>query len=123
MSIQLTADQNTIDHYHDAMTEREITLCDDHAVNWGEDAQFLGTGTPDTPCHECENEKRDHIGKTLSADLQTTIYELRLFNNGFTFTVKSELDAYKAAYKYRFTNKTRVKQNGLEWSVGIFENS
>lgn len=43
-------------------------------------------------------------------------------SNGITFTVESELDAYKAAYKYRYCKKTNVNfsEDIGAWVVQVY---
>lgn len=41
---------------------------------------------------------------------------------GFSFTVESELDAYKAAYEYRYCRRVEVKFAGgvKKWQVSVY---
>ena len=44
------------------------------------------------------------------------------FHDGFSFTVESELDAYKAAYEYRACKRVKVTYapNVGEWLVQVY---
>ena len=50
----------------------------------------------------------ERMQATLSSDLHAEVTNLRYDDSGFTFTVPTELDAYKAAYKYRYADETSV---------------
>jgi hypothetical protein len=44
------------------------------------------------------------------------------YGDGFSFTVKAELDAYKSAYKYRYCPRVKVEYSANigEWVVAIY---
>ncbi len=60
--------------------------------------------------------------KSLSNDLNTQVSNLADYSDGFSFTVETELAAYKAAHKYQFCKKTVVEEappvNG--WLVQVY---
>lgn len=60
--------------------------------------------------------------KSLSNELGTTITNLTMFDNGFSFTVNSEFEAYKTAHQYQGCKETTVKYapNVDKWSVQVY---
>lgn len=62
--------------------------------------------------------------KSLSSDLKAQVANLATFHDGFSFTVPTELDAYKAAYKYQGCKRVVVKEavNVGLWLVQVYTN-
>jgi hypothetical protein len=61
--------------------------------------------------------------KSLSNDLNTKVTNFSDFSDGFSFTVETELDAYKAAHKYQFCRETSVKEAPAVdgWLVQVYK--
>jgi hypothetical protein len=59
---------------------------------------------------------------SLSNELGCKIENLHPFSDGFSFTVQDELDAYKAAYRYRYAEDVYVKYapNVNVWLVQVY---
>lgn len=60
--------------------------------------------------------------KTLSNDLGMEIDRLTYYADGFSFTVETELEAYKAAYKYQHRQNVHVVKPDYsnDWLVHIY---
>lgn len=63
--------------------------------------------------------------QSLSADFKTTVSNFTTYHDGFSFTVPTELDAYKAAYKYQGCKQVIVREapNVSAWSVQVYTNN
>lgn len=48
-------------------------------------------------------------------------HTLLTYPDGFSFGVRSELDAYRAAYLYRYSKTTRVTSNHNGWRVSVWQ--
>lgn len=61
--------------------------------------------------------------KSLSNELDTKVTNFADFSDGISFTVETELDAYKAAHKYQFCKKTSVKEAPAVsgWLVQVYQ--
>ena len=57
--------------------------------------------------------------KSISSELKMEIANFDKHCDGFSFTVKTELEAYKAAYKYRFVEETWVTKCAGCWVVRV----
>lgn len=60
--------------------------------------------------------------ESLGNSIGMTIDNFAAFHDGFSFTVPTELEAYKAAYHYRYSDKVTVKfsPNVSLWSVSVY---
>jgi hypothetical protein len=60
----------------------------------------------------------------ISKDLGMKISNFADYGDGFSFTVETELEAYKAAYKYQGVKKVVVKfaPNVNAWLVQVYRN-
>jgi hypothetical protein len=60
----------------------------------------------------------------ISKDLGMKISNFADYADGFSFTVSTELEAYKAAYKYQGVKKVVVKfaPNVNAWLVQVYRN-
>lgn len=60
--------------------------------------------------------------KSLEKNLGMKIDNFSEYSDGFSFTVQTELEAYKAAFKYRGCENTWVKYapNVSAWSVQVY---
>lgn len=62
--------------------------------------------------------------KSLGRSLGMEIDNFTEFHDGFSFTVKTELEAYKAAYKYQpLRVVVRYAPNVGLWSVQVYRNN
>lgn len=60
--------------------------------------------------------------KSLSNSLKMEIDNLTCYSDGFSFTVKTELQAYKAAYKYQGRRVVvKFAPNVNLWSVQVYQ--
>ena len=61
------------------------------------------------------------VERRLSANLHMTVSNFCKFAEGFSFTVATEFEAYKAAYAYRYSSKVQVSEapNVNAWLVWI----
>lgn len=59
--------------------------------------------------------------KSLGASLGMEIGNFSSYSDGFAFTVKTELEAYKAAYKYQFLRTVVAFVPHLNlWRVNVY---
>ena len=60
--------------------------------------------------------------KSLSTEWGFQVSNFAKYSHGFSFTVPTELDAYKAAHKYQFAKETVVKEapNVKSWLVQVY---
>ena len=47
-------------------------------------------------------------------------HTLLQYHDGFSFGVENEVNAYRAAYVYRFCKETRVTHNHNGWRVSVW---
>ena len=68
------------------------------------------------------DKKVARIEKLMSKDLGVKISNYEEYWDGFSFTVKAELNAYKAAYKYAYRKRVIVLEapHIKSWTVQIF---
>lgn len=61
--------------------------------------------------------------QSLSSELKMQVSNLLTYHDGFSFTVPTEFDAYKAAYKYQGSKQVIVREapNVSAWSVQIYK--
>ncbi|QFR55766.1 hypothetical protein JC221_120 [Yersinia phage JC221] len=62
--------------------------------------------------------RNNNISKVVGCE----VLESEKYDNGFSFCVKTELDAYKAAYKYRTMPMVNVlySENVKMWVVQVY---
>ena len=72
-----------------------------------------------------EEKKALKLEKSLSHDLCMTVTNYAKYYDGFSFCVSTELEAYKAVYKYRYCKDTHVSQapNISKWCVKIYQDA
>lgn len=64
----------------------------------------------------------ERMEETLSDEFEMKISNLAYHHDGISFTVETELEAYKAAYKYQFRPEVIVKEatNIEAWLVQVY---
>ncbi len=68
------------------------------------------------------NTRNEHIGQRELAEMGIKVFNRQTQKYGFSFTVATELEAYKAAYKLQFrANETVVKSIKNEWAVEVYQ--
>lgn len=72
---------------------------------------------------ETRREINEQVTKSLARNLGMEIFDLFTYHDGFSFSVNTELEAYKAAYKYQ-TLKTVVSYApGVQmWRIRVYKN-
>lgn len=65
-----------------------------------------------------ENKVKNRVEQVLKFKIEN----FNKYYNGFSFTVKTELNAYKSAYIYRYCKKVTVKfsENLKAWSISVY---
>ena len=60
--------------------------------------------------------------RSLSRSIGVKISNLNDYSDGFSFTVETELEAYKAAYKYKHAKNCVVSEapNISAWAVQVY---
>lgn len=66
----------------------------------------------------------NQMSKKVSSSIEMNIDNFATYHDGFSFTVLTELEAYKAAYKYQGCKKVVVKEavNVNAWLVQVYTN-
>lgn len=67
-------------------------------------------------------ETPERIKGILESELGHKVLDVLDYSDGFSFGCETELQAYKAAYRYRFTGRIEVKfaPNCGQWRVSIY---
>lgn len=65
---------------------------------------------------------QDKMNSRMSDALEMKVSNFLKYDDGFSFTVNTELEAYKAAHKYQFAKETKVSfaPNVNKWSVSVY---
>lgn len=68
------------------------------------------------------SQSQEVMDERMTSHLRMKVENMSMYHDGFSFTVETELEAYKAAYAYRRSKTTKVRfaPNINQWLVQVY---